>query len=414
MEKSVKTQAQELKDLIEKMPFSGQINLQDFAEKFSTDPLLHHQALNLEVKYNESQMADEREKLRPTIFNLIDTIVEEYIENTDNQVIASVKNPLQDQLKANLNAAKEEHIVFEGKNIGKKFKKNGFYLQGIDLQLKTGEITGVVGENGNGKTTLFRICVGDLEHSEGEIRYPDLGEVSWNKINWYKTKKHIAFIPQELPKWHGSLYNNLSLEATLHGFKGKANQPAVEEMLERFDLKEHLDKSWAELSGGYKLRFALAKALISHPRLLVIDEPLANLDINAQTVILNGLKNLIESRIFPVAIMISSQHLHEIERVADNLLYLKNGQEMYNGKTGEFGKERLENCFELDCDLSQAVFEQLLKGFAYNSVQHNGLVLIVRTPLHIQEKDLLQFLLAKEVKINYFRNISQSIKKYFV
>jgi ABC-2 type transport system ATP-binding protein len=206
----------------------------------------------------------------------------------------------------------------------------------------------------------------------------------------------------------------LALEASLVGFWGKHNSAAVQAEVERLDLAKHLDKTWNEISGGYKLRFALAKALIRKPKLLVLDEPLANLDINAQTVILNTLRQLIESRVFPVSILISSQHLHEIESIADNLLYLKEGKEIYNGKTGEFGTERLENCFELECGLSQAVFEQLMRGFAYHSIEHTGLALIIRTPLYIQEKDLLQHLLAKEVKINYFRNISQSIKKYFV
>lgn len=306
------------------------------------------------------------------------------------------------------------NIVVEARNLGKRFSRKGFHLQGIDLQLCTGELTGVVGENGNGKTTLFRICVGEIEHSEGELRYPFLGEVHWNKPKWYNVKQQIAYIPQELPKWYGSLRNNLHLEASLHGYKGAKNDEMVEYILQRMELKPHADKNWNELSGGYKLRFALARALVWQPKLLVIDEPLANLDINAQNIILNDLKDIALSRNFPVSILISSQHLHEIESVADKLLYLKEGAQVYYGNMADFGKERTENTFELESTLTPQDFQALLAGLEHNRVEYNGLVFIIHTPLHITEKELLSYLLTKDLKINYFRNISQSIKKYFV
>ncbi|MCU0446026.1 MAG: ABC transporter ATP-binding protein [Microscillaceae bacterium] len=412
MEKPIYTQAQELKAILQTALLP--LPLLAFAEKFATDPLLITQAFNLDKAFNETEDANQKEALKTPIMELIDQIVEDYLNSEAQTTIEYFRPETPKPMETNLQKARQAQVVFEGVNIGKKYKKNDFQLAGVDLSLKIGEITGVVGENGNGKTTLFRICVGDLQPSQGDICYPYLNQLVWNYVNWYEVKQNIAFIPQELPKWYGSLYNNLALEASLFGFRGKHNVEAVQNVANRLDLDKHLDKTWGEISGGYKLRFALAKALIRKPKLLVLDEPLANLDINAQTVILNTLRQLIESRVFPVSILISSQHLHEIERIADNLLYLKEGKEIYNGKTAEFGSERMENCFELECGLSQAVFEQLMKGFAYHSVENTGLVLIIRTPLYIQEKELLQHLLAQDVKINYFRNISQSIKKYFV
>jgi ABC-2 type transport system ATP-binding protein len=304
--------------------------------------------------------------------------------------------------------------VLETRNLGKQFGRSGFRLQNIDLQLRLGELTGVVGENGNGKTTLFRICVGEIIHTKGELCYPILGENRPNKIDWYKVKQQIAYIPQELPKWNGTIRENLLLEASLHGFRGKKNDEMVDYVLHRMELTSHVNKKWAELSGGYKLRFALAKALTWQPKLLVIDEPLANLDINAQNIILNDLKDIVLSRNFPVSILISSQHLHEIESVADKLLFLKEGSQVYYGNTADFGNERTENTFELEALISIQEFKTLMEDLPHSRVDYNGLVFIIHTPLHITEKDLLQHLLAKDLKINYFRNISQSIKKYFL
>jgi ABC-type multidrug transport system ATPase subunit len=415
MEKSIRLVAQELKDLITQGTLFKAPALSDFAKEYAYDTAIIDAGLGLEIDFLEETNVEAKQKLRERMLIFIDRVVEDYIENTESVLIARTKDAQQrKQLIENRNAKERGAVVFECRHLGKKFGKTGFHLTDIDLQLRVGEITGVVGENGNGKTTLFRICVGDLEHNEGEIRYPDLHQTQWNKIQWYDAKKHIAFIPQELAKWHGSLINNLRLEANLHGFKGEQNEEQVQYILQRMELTPYIDKQWSELSGGYKLRFALAKALVGKPRLLVIDEPLANLDVNAQMIILNDLKDLVESRIFPVAIMISSQHLHEIERIADNLLFLKSGKELYNGKTQEFGAERMENCFEIECNLTQQVFEEKIKGFAYHSVKHNGQYLIMYTPLHIKEKEVLSFLLEQDIKITYFRNISQSIKKYFV
>ncbi|TAE76135.1 MAG: ABC transporter ATP-binding protein [Bacteroidetes bacterium] len=415
MEKSIYIISKELKDLILQGDNFKAPDLSNFAKEFTIDDFLIDEGLRLEIDFLDQENQENKQKLKKNILTFIDKVVEQHLKEKEELFLFNVKNEQQKKQFLDNKLAKENAaIVFEGKNIGKKYKSNGFYLKNIDLQLRIGEITGVVGENGNGKTTLFRICVGDLQHSEGDIRYPDLQENNWNLIDWHNAKQKIVFIPQELPKWQGNLLDNLRLEAALKGFKGNQNEENVNFILNRMELTAHAHKKWSELSGGYKLRFALAKALVSKPRLLVIDEPLANLDVNAQTIILNDLKDLVESRIFPISVMISSQHLHEIERIAHNLLFLKEGRELYYGKTSEFGSQRLENCFELECELSQQVFEQKLKGFAYNSVRHNGQIMIIQTPLHIREKELLEFLVKNDIKITYFRNISQSIKKYFI
>ena len=305
-------------------------------------------------------------------------------------------------------------LVFEGRGLGKKYKKNGFHLKGVDIDLRPGEITGVGAEDGNGKTTLFRIVAGDLLKSEGTLRFTHLSKKGKEKFNWAEAKKMLAYVPQELPQWYGSLKNNLHLEATLHDIKGKANEDAVEYIIHRLGLPEHAEKSWNELSGGYKLRFALAKALVWKPRLLVIDEPLANLDINAQSIVLNDLKYLAKSLRFPLSILISSQHLHEIESVADKIMFLKAGEVVYYGNIKDFGKERNENSFELECSYTLSEMEEILKGLDYNSLEHNGLRFIIHTPLEISQQELLQVLLDKQIEIGYFRNISQSTKKLFV
>lgn len=181
---------------------------------------------------------------------------------------------------------KKETIVLL-KDIEKQYKKSGFKLDKTNATFVLGEITGIVGANANGKSTLIKLIVGELAQDKGLINYPFFQQKFKRPLNWNDIKQRLAYIPQELTAWDGTMRENLHFEAVLHGLKGAANEAAVQFILDRLNLREHADKTWEELSGGFKLRFALAKALVWQPKLIVLDEPLANLDMMAQMVVLS-------------------------------------------------------------------------------------------------------------------------------
>lgn len=124
-----------------------------------------------------------------------------------------------------------ENVVVYASNITKQYsgKVSDFKLTLPELELKFGEITSLVGENGNGKTTLLKIIIGELAQSSGTLKYPAL--IDPKKHNWYKIKQQIAYIPQELPKWSGLLVDNLHFSAAINGIKGKENENEVEFIL---------------------------------------------------------------------------------------------------------------------------------------------------------------------------------------
>ncbi len=150
-------------------------------------------------------------------------------------------------------------LVLEAKNLVKRYPGSNFTLRLEHLELRLGQITGLVGENATGKTTLFRILAGDLAPDAGTLHFSLFDP--HNRRSWPDLKQKIAYVPQELPVWHGSLRDNLRYEAALHGLSGDENSKAADYIVQRLGLGLHLDKNWAQLSGGYKLRFALAKAL---------------------------------------------------------------------------------------------------------------------------------------------------------
>ena len=90
--------------------------------------------------------------------------------------------------------------LFTAKQVVKSYSQNGFKLNDISFSLASSRITGVVGENGNGKTTLLRIIAGDLAFDTGEIKY--FGDNSIDFIGWEGIKSRVAYIPQRIPRWY--------------------------------------------------------------------------------------------------------------------------------------------------------------------------------------------------------------------
>ncbi|MDJ0899243.1 MAG: ATP-binding cassette domain-containing protein [Xenococcus sp. MO_188.B8] len=304
-------------------------------------------------------------------------------------------------------------IVFEGTGISKTYKSKAisFTLHPLDLSLKLGEITAVVGENGHGKTTLLRIVAGDLLSSTGELKYPYL--TLNGKTDWYSIKQQTAYIPQALPWWRGLLLENLNFAASIHGITRQDNEDIVNRIVTRLRLDEYRKATWHEISSGYRTRFALAKALICKPKLVILDEPLGNLDINTQGVFLRDLKNLTNSSANPISILVSSQHLYQLESIADNIIFLKDGQAMYSGSVKDFGKNRNVNSYEIACDLSKEELVDLLQSINCIRIEEVGMNFIVNIPREVTTNQLLSIFAEHNISLKYFRDISQSTRKLF-
>ncbi|CAK8717011.1 ABC transporter ATP-binding protein [Candidatus Electrothrix laxa] len=394
-------------------PAEGSTGLIKFANTYALKGKQQHSAVILKLNLTKAADAEQQKRVIQDML----TLVEEIIADATDDGAAGNEQPL-NQLIVHAQEHTPEpprDVVFRCEDLGRTYKKSDFRLQGVDLQLRFGEVTGVVGENGNGKTTLFRLVAGELLHSQGGMAYPVLQEDSTAKkgINWIKVKEQIAYVPQELPKVYGKLEEMLQYEAAIHGIRGKKNLREVDFIVQRLELTEHLEKRWKELSGGFKLRFALARALVWKPKLLIIDEPLANLDFKAQQVVLRDLRNLADGLRYPISVLISSQHLHEVEAVSDRIVFLDKGKVEFNGPKAQLGEERRCNTFELLVSCTEEELRGHLRLLAPQRIQHSGVSYVVTLPLAVDGGRLLRHLLECGVEVEYFRDISKSIKQLF-
>ena len=334
------------------------------------------------------------------------------------------KNPPEPQL------SDESKVVFYGENIVKEYNKQkskNFRLNISKIQLNYGQITALFSKNGYGKTTLLKIVARELAETSGKIKYPALIGQKQKGTYSYTIKKQIAYIPQTLPEWQGSLLENLRFSAAIHGIRGEENEKIVKDIISFLDLEDYQHSTWKGISGGYRTRFALAKALVWKPKLLILDEPLANLDINAQLVFLQDLRSLVNSEMNPTSIIISSQNLYEVENVADKLIFIDQYHPCDDYTLVELNQQKKENIFELQCELSKRELQEILSDisgkqidFIVNLSKYSARtttikcnVYILRTPKDLSLNDLLKIIIDNNVPITYIRDISESIRPLF-
>ncbi len=302
-----------------------------------------------------------------------------------------------------------ESILLSVQNLIRTYKKSSFALGPISFNIKEGQIVGLVGENGNGKTTLLRSLCGELQLTGGKIDY------SFQYSDDYDLRSKLIYIPQRTPSWHGSLLTNLRFTAASYGIYGEENLLLVELIIARMGLRKYRSYYWKDLSSGYKMRFELARALLRRPKLLLIDEPLANLDILAQQIVLDDFRDIASSPFRPMGIILSSQQLYEVEKASDTVLFLKNGSPRnLNQDTDVTFVEVPKFIVEFESSWNQEQLRSALEYLKLEKLQINGGTYVASFPDEILQEDFLKTILEKKIPVVYFRNISNSTRRFFL
>ncbi len=204
------------------------------------------------------------------------------------------------------------------KNLNKNFK-DFRVLNNISLELKKGEITGLLGVNGAGKSTLIRILAGYYDDWDGQIII--------NGLNYKKNLKEIKKITGYLPE-NNPLYKEMYVEEYLK-FIISLYRVKVEnynEIIEKTGLSDVLKKKISTLSKGFKQRIGIASSIIHNPLLLLLDEPISGLD----PLQLNEIRGLIKDLSKNKIILFSSHILQEIDLVCDKIIIINKGEIILN------------------------------------------------------------------------------------
>ncbi|PZU85593.1 MAG: ABC transporter ATP-binding protein [Chryseobacterium sp.] len=328
-------------------------------------------------------------------------------EKTD-QLIEKCKNFLSEIEKISVDEYPTESPVLQSSQIQKSYGSNRFSLGPVSLEIKKGQVYGLVGENGNGKTTLLRILAKEISHNKGELKYR-FDSVPKDEFD-LRTK--LVYIPQRTEKWYGSLKDNLKFVLSNYGVNPEENETRTLMMIARLGLWNYKHLKWSELSSGYKMRFELARTLLRKPEILLLDEPLANLDVLAQQVILEDLKAISNSVNHPIALILSSQQLYEVEKISDKVIFLKNGKYQDNEIKPETENQNL--IVEIDTDNSREELLQIFQPFQLEKLNFNGGIFVAYFSPETEFSSVLSALGTSKIQVTYIRNISTSTRRFFV
>jgi zinc/manganese transport system ATP-binding protein len=204
-------------------------------------------------------------------------------------------------------------------------------LADIDFSIGAGEFTGLIGANGAGKTTLFKAILGTTGLTGGSVLVDGAPRSRRNPLIGYVPQK-FALDP-DLPLRARDLVS-LGIDGHRLGFSlPSANRRrAVEQMLEAVGARELADVRVGELSGGEQQRVLIAHALISEPKLLLLDEPLANLDLRSAGEVVSLVARIAREQ--RVAVLISAHEINPLLPVMDRIVYLAGGRAVH-GRTDE-------------------------------------------------------------------------------
>lgn len=413
---SLKREAKEIGDSLEGDIFQAADKLLQFTNEYSINTQLKQRALKLnwdmEGCRDNAESADQSQELQTEIASILHEVIsvaDAAPEQTQNYVDGrkAIRNSF-------LRQEQEQEIIFSGKNLSYHYGgEEGFMLEPFDIDMRLGEITTVVGKNGSGKSTLIRVVAGEHLAASGEATYPLFS--SEERFDWVTVKEKIAYIPQRISQWTGVVRDYLHFTAAIKGIRGRENRDEVNYIISRLGLERYQHRKWSELSGGFQMRFELARMLVWKPRLLILDEPLANLDVNAQETFLRDLQQLTNSMKNPISVLITSQHLYETEGISDRILFLDEGKVVYNDLTVNFGRERKTNIFEFASSASLDEVRLLLLNHGISELSTRGQYFVATTGLDINSRRMLQILTESDntIEILYFRDISKSTRVLF-
>jgi ABC-type Fe3+/spermidine/putrescine transport system ATPase subunit len=200
-------------------------------------------------------------------------------------------------------------------------------LQDINLHIEANRLTCLLGGSGCGKTTILRLIAGLETPQNGQIRIGNKTVTENQQIIVPPHQRNIGFIFQDLALWpHFTVYKNIAFGLTAQ--KKKNVKKKVLEMLDFFGMQTYTEKYPHQLSGGQKQLVAISRALVLKPQILLMDEPLANLDVKLKRKILEHIKNLKQSSTYGINLtFVFVTHDHkETFAIADNIVVINDGE----------------------------------------------------------------------------------------
>ena len=295
--------------------------------------------------------------------------------------------------------------ALEISNLQKVYSNDVVALKGIDLKVSEGDFFALLGPNGAGKSSTIGIIGSLVNKTAGSVKIfgIDIDE------NFPEAKRMLGVVAQEVN--FGGFERVLDIVVTQGGYYGipaKEGLMKAESVMNRLGLWDKRFDQARTLSGGYKRRLMIAKALIHEPKLLILDEPTAGVDIELRREMWEFLKEINANG---TTIILTTHYLEEAEQLCKNIAIIDHGEIVENTSMKDLLSRLDVQGFVLDLDkpISEA---PEIKGFSLRLDDPTTLVAAVTKESNIN--DLFKLLSDKSIQVNSMRNESNRLEELFI
>lgn len=297
--------------------------------------------------------------------------------------------------------------AIEIKNLKKVYGNGVVALKGVDLTVAAGDFFALLGPNGAGKSTLINVLCGLVEKSSGQVWIEGLSIDD----NYQKAKMHLGVVPQEFNFGIFEKVIDIVLDqAGYYGIPRKEALPKAEALLKQLGLYEKRHEQSRTLSGGMKRRLMIARGLVHDPKVLILDEPTAGVDIEIRREMWEFLEKLNASG---TTIILTTHYLEEAEQLCNNMAIINKGEVIERGPVKELLSKMDKETFVFDLERPlPAETEQLVAQFGVRKVDADTIEMTVKQGESIN--DAISALNRLDIRVRSVRNKTNRLEEFFM
>jgi ABC-2 type transport system ATP-binding protein len=291
------------------------------------------------------------------------------------------------------------------RNLRKTYPRGVEALKGIDLDVAEGDFFALLGPNGAGKTTAIGILTSLVNKTAGNITV--FGHDMDRELE--AAKACIGVVPQEINFNQFETVRDIILnQAGYYGIPRKVAVPRAETYLKQLDLWEKRDSASRSLSGGMKRRLMIARALVHEPRLLILDEPTAGVDIEIRRSMWAFLREINRRG---TTIILTTHYLEEAENLCRNIAIIDHGRIIENETTGQLLKKLSTEIFQLNLTSPMKEYPEV-EGYELRAIDDYCLEVEIHRDKPVN--DLFEQLSRAGVEVSSMRNKVNRLEELFV
>ncbi len=290
----------------------------------------------------------------------------------------------------------------------KKVYGNGVEaLKGVDLTVAQGDFFALLGPNGAGKSTLINVLCGLVEKSAGTVQIEGLSIDD----DYQRAKMHLGVVPQEFNFGIFEKVIDIVLDqAGYYGIPRREALPKAEKLLKQLGLYDKRNEKSRTLSGGMKRRLMIARGLVHDPKVLILDEPTAGVDIEIRREMWEFLEKLNQSG---TTIILTTHYLEEAEQLCNNMAIINKGEVIECGAVKDLlGKMDQETfVFDLEAPLPEKT-EALVGQFGVHKVDADTIEMVVKRGESIN--DAIIALNRLDIRVRSVRSKTNRLEEFFL